>query len=354
MKGPKSSKILNADEVVDENGKRRFHGAFTGGFSAGYFNTVGSAEGFKPTEFVSSKSNRSKFQTRSSLDYMDDEDGLLGKKLETKDIFDTFDSKINNAVNSSEINSGQETIPNLFPKELIVASGNPIGKMLLKKLGWKEGQGIGPRVRNKKESSKDTNKNIEFHPGANIQTIHRDAWMNGDITFAPENTINQASMPIPKYDITGIGYKNSNEDENFMLQQNILNDNIPSSKRYKVSDIYDKNSNTSGNKSHVKGFSGFSYDYDDDDDVYSVHNRDLNLVDKKNMEIQLTEEDFVDNLNPFSKDAMSRKRKELNSDFDSWLNNTIPKGYMASTNNTTTSSKYSVCPSDGRYALTHY
>ena len=26
--------------VTDENGKRRFHGAFTGGFSAGFFNTV--------------------------------------------------------------------------------------------------------------------------------------------------------------------------------------------------------------------------------------------------------------------------------------------------------------------------
>ena len=34
------------DEVVtDEKGRRRFHGAFTGGFSAGYFNSVGSKEG---------------------------------------------------------------------------------------------------------------------------------------------------------------------------------------------------------------------------------------------------------------------------------------------------------------------
>lgn len=31
--------------VTDEEGRRRFHGAFTGGFSAGYFNTVGSKEG---------------------------------------------------------------------------------------------------------------------------------------------------------------------------------------------------------------------------------------------------------------------------------------------------------------------
>ena len=32
-------------EVRDEQGRRRFHGAFTGGFSAGYFNSVGSKEG---------------------------------------------------------------------------------------------------------------------------------------------------------------------------------------------------------------------------------------------------------------------------------------------------------------------
>ena len=31
--------------VTDSQGRRRFHGAFTGGFSAGYYNTVGSKEG---------------------------------------------------------------------------------------------------------------------------------------------------------------------------------------------------------------------------------------------------------------------------------------------------------------------
>jgi len=30
------------DIVTDEQGRRRFHGAFTGGFSAGHYNTCGS------------------------------------------------------------------------------------------------------------------------------------------------------------------------------------------------------------------------------------------------------------------------------------------------------------------------
>ena len=37
--------ILSIKQVRDEQGRRRLHGAFTGGFSAGYFNTVGSKEG---------------------------------------------------------------------------------------------------------------------------------------------------------------------------------------------------------------------------------------------------------------------------------------------------------------------
>ena len=38
--------VALGDQVVtDKQGRRRFHGAFTGGFSAGYFNSVGTKEG---------------------------------------------------------------------------------------------------------------------------------------------------------------------------------------------------------------------------------------------------------------------------------------------------------------------
>lgn len=59
-----------AQEVRDDQGRRRFHGAFTGGWSAGYFNTVGTAEGWAPTAFTSSR-------TQSVYDYMDEEDDAL-------------------------------------------------------------------------------------------------------------------------------------------------------------------------------------------------------------------------------------------------------------------------------------
>ena len=38
-------KKLKEQYVLDKQGRRRFHGAFTGGYSAGYYNTVGSKEG---------------------------------------------------------------------------------------------------------------------------------------------------------------------------------------------------------------------------------------------------------------------------------------------------------------------
>lgn len=97
---------LEADEIVsrkpeidqtvrDERGRRRFHGAFTGGFSAGYWNTVGSAEGFTPQIFSSSRVNKADRQTGAKgarpEDFMDDEDfgsfGIAPKRIHTKEDF---------------------------------------------------------------------------------------------------------------------------------------------------------------------------------------------------------------------------------------------------------------------------
>ena len=84
--------------VVDKQGKRRFHGAFTGGFSAGYFNTVGSKEGWTPSTFVSSKKKKQDADTDQGFsrvqlpeDFMDDDDfsehGIAPRKLQTTDLF---------------------------------------------------------------------------------------------------------------------------------------------------------------------------------------------------------------------------------------------------------------------------
>ena len=53
---PRKKPLALEDQIVtDENGRRRFHGAFTGGFSAGFFNTAGSRDGWSPAHFKSSR-----------------------------------------------------------------------------------------------------------------------------------------------------------------------------------------------------------------------------------------------------------------------------------------------------------
>lgn len=38
---------VHEQTVKDQQGRQRFHGAFTGGFSAGFYNTVGTLEGMR-------------------------------------------------------------------------------------------------------------------------------------------------------------------------------------------------------------------------------------------------------------------------------------------------------------------
>ncbi|GFF39627.1 G patch domain-containing protein 1 [Aspergillus udagawae] len=131
-------------EVTDDRGRKRLHGAFTGGFSAGYFNTVGSKEGWTPATFVSSRQNRAKdsqqkLQQRPE-DFMDEEDireAEEAKRLQTSDDFAGFGSAATDANRRGGL------------MDLLKAGGETMGVKLLKKMGWREGQGIGPKVRRK-------------------------------------------------------------------------------------------------------------------------------------------------------------------------------------------------------------
>ncbi|KAH7161484.1 hypothetical protein EDB81DRAFT_839806 [Dactylonectria macrodidyma] len=129
-------------EVRDERGRKRLHGAFTGGWSAGYFNTVGSKEGWAPSSFVSSRSNRRKDDKKPSTqqqaeDYMDEEDladAAEAQKLQTSQAFA--------GLGSSTQGPNAGGLMGLFK-----ADGDTMGLKLLRKMGWKDGQGIGPKVR---------------------------------------------------------------------------------------------------------------------------------------------------------------------------------------------------------------
>ncbi|KAJ9399282.1 hypothetical protein DTO282F9_3905 [Paecilomyces variotii] len=131
-------------EVTDDRGRKRLHGAFTGGFSAGYFNTVGSKEGWTPATFVSSRQNRAKdskqhIQQRPE-DFMDEEDLREleeSRQLQTAEGFAGFGSTELDPTRRGGL------------MDILKTTGETMGVKLLKKMGWREGQGIGPRVRRK-------------------------------------------------------------------------------------------------------------------------------------------------------------------------------------------------------------
>ncbi|KAF2447552.1 G patch domain-containing protein 1 [Karstenula rhodostoma CBS 690.94] len=122
--------------VTDERGRRRLHGAFTGGFSAGYFNTVGSKEGWTPKTFVSSRANRNKDTTQRAEDFMDDEDKAAAaesRELETAQSFATI-GRVGDSQNDA-----------LFG--LFVTEEETMGVKIAQKMGWRRDQGVGRKVR---------------------------------------------------------------------------------------------------------------------------------------------------------------------------------------------------------------
>ncbi|KAJ6580975.1 hypothetical protein B0H19DRAFT_1113098 [Mycena capillaripes] len=133
-------------DVRDEKGRRRLHGAFTGGFSAGYFNTVGSKEGWTPSAFVSSRGDRSKKKAARPEDFMDEED--LQELRDGRDIIDTTDEMDL----AAGINAGhgddeeQDSVARALEASMLPAAKDSAGARILKKMGWRIGQGIGPRV----------------------------------------------------------------------------------------------------------------------------------------------------------------------------------------------------------------
>ncbi|TMW64932.1 hypothetical protein Poli38472_009099 [Pythium oligandrum] len=187
------------NEVTDEQGRRRFHGAFTGGFSAGYFNSVGSKDGWQPSTFSSSRTQRAadaKAQQRPE-DFMDEEDDpLLGRRLETADKYDTLQGHAKQRLNNERLETRGSSVLSL-PDEWILPASDSIGKKLLNQMGWKEGHGIGPKLRRRKlvsSEQKDTKR-----------TEDREA-ENEEVYVPPRNTIDANVFPAPKLDKYGAGF----------------------------------------------------------------------------------------------------------------------------------------------------
>ncbi|KAJ3084440.1 hypothetical protein HDU99_000871 [Rhizoclosmatium hyalinum] len=153
-------------EARDERGRKRLHGAFTGGFSAGYFNTVGSKEGWQPQTFVSSRSQRNKFE--QNVDQFMDEEDLAeinnAKKVTATQDFDALGSTQRELARKAAVTQAVEKsdgpIASRILQDLIIPSSDPIGVRLLRKMGWRDGQGVGPRAKRKFTEKQDDEDDV--------------------------------------------------------------------------------------------------------------------------------------------------------------------------------------------------
>lgn len=183
---PNEYKPVWQQEVRDEQGRRRFHGAFTGGFSAGYFNSVGSKEGWTPSNFYSSRKDRGRRSSEDDLhrdehgdaaqqssskgkvqgyrmsrpeDFMDEEDLAdlrQGRgKMQSSDAYRMQQEPAPRDplldMLGLQNDGGASARPESAPASTYTAASiqiNPtsLGVMVLQRMGWKPGQGLGPRV----------------------------------------------------------------------------------------------------------------------------------------------------------------------------------------------------------------
>ncbi|XP_036819825.1 G patch domain-containing protein 1 isoform X2 [Oncorhynchus mykiss] len=210
---------LHEQTVKDEKGRyQRFHGAFTGGFSAGYFNTVGTKEGWTPATFVSSRQQKAGRQNARPEDFMDEEDlgdhGIAPRQITTTADFasgrkDVIRDKARAITSLSAPIPGDTVL-----EDLVAPARSSMGVELLRKMGWKDGQGVGPRVKRRlcKQRADSATRAFGSASPPNGSSESQDEedgeFLPENLTFAPKDV-----TPIdftPKVDLHGLGYRGLN------------------------------------------------------------------------------------------------------------------------------------------------
>ncbi|CAN9506550.1 unnamed protein product [Ophioblennius macclurei] len=205
---------LHEQTVKDDRGRyQRFHGAFTGGFSAGYFNTVGSKEGWTPSTFVSSRQQKAEKQHHARPeDFMDEEDfgehGIAPAHICRSQEFSSgrLDAL---AEKKKAIGAQNATIPgDSLLEELIAPAHSSMGMELLRRMGWREGQGVGPRVkRTARRQTTGSGVRGLVPPPAGLDGPEEDEeeFAPENVTFAPKDV-----TPVdftPRLSLQGLGYQ---------------------------------------------------------------------------------------------------------------------------------------------------
>ncbi|KZT25345.1 hypothetical protein NEOLEDRAFT_1178454 [Neolentinus lepideus HHB14362 ss-1] len=193
-------------EVRDEKGRRRLHGAFTGGFSAGYFNTVGSKEGWTPSTFVSSRSDRAKQKQVRPEDFMDEEDlaelresRKLVDENEEMDLVGGTQAELKRRAGAGE--AEKDSIAFKLEEALLPPPKDSVGAKILRKMGWRPGQGVGPRLTWRQRKMQDIQ--LEGGETSRLNEEYEDEEAKKHM-YPPRDT--PLVLPPRKEDTHGLGY----------------------------------------------------------------------------------------------------------------------------------------------------
>ncbi|KAL1517221.1 hypothetical protein ABEB36_001014 [Hypothenemus hampei] len=248
---PRKRPISVEEQIAtDAQGRRRFHGAFTGGFSAGFFNTVGSLEGWNPTDFKSSRHEKSTILSQKPEDFMDEED--MGE-----DGFAPHVVRATKDYNISKKRKKQMFTDGPIPGEPvlhnILSSGNEtIGYMLLKSL----------RIQSKKvEQQQEKTYGCQMPRLDELQDFK-------DLNHFEMPTIYKQFLAKPKSETFGLGY--------IGLSEIIAPLEVKS--QLKITDSNNKKLSIRGQAFGVGAFE------EDDDDIYmkeDMSNYDFELAGEK-------------------------------------------------------------------------
>ncbi|XP_045505311.1 G patch domain-containing protein 1 homolog [Colias croceus] len=196
--------------AVDDHGRRRFHGAFTGGFSAGYGNTVGTPEGWTPATFKSSRAEKAQRSSQRPEDFMDEEDrsefGIAPKQMLTQGEFSGQKRTRQNRYHDGPI-PGEPVL-----EQLLRPVHESAAVKMLRAMGWREGQGTGERLtRMEKKKAKKQHRVYGCYMPTDLRQENQqqsedssDSEFEYEALFAPDDY--EPYILQPKNDRFGLGY----------------------------------------------------------------------------------------------------------------------------------------------------
>jgi len=180
----------------------RFHGAFTGGFSAGYFNTVGTKEGWKPSQ--------TKKKDQRLEDFMDEEDrAIWGGPTRLRDEYGSkgMGPDKSSTESTTELPASNDSRAPFLPvKSMLEISHQTVGPRLLRRLGWREGgSAIVPENGTKNSTTflGKEQKHKDDNTLENLAKVHLSSRKLRKIQLQSS----RVRLPPPKLDQCGLGFE---------------------------------------------------------------------------------------------------------------------------------------------------